>query len=94
METSVFRKESFASEDTIWEIGKNVAGRSRGKNPKAKADFVSKIVRELNLDVVPETSTHKLHAAIIHWPEEKDSQMFLAKELAKNASTTLNNSAF
>ena len=83
-ETSVFRSSFMASNDEIWAIGDKFAGLDR-RRVKARGILIAESVREETLDVIPETSSHDLHADIIDWPAEKSEQMVVAKELARQA---------
>ncbi len=84
-ETSVFQVSNI-SEDEIWDIGVEHVGENMDPSLKARADILSGIVREIGLEIVPETSKHILHANITNWPTEKEDQLELAIDLAQ-AST-------
>ena len=81
-ETSVFRTSFLDVDKTeLWKIADKYAGLEKRKT-LARGFFSGKMVREKNpLDAVPEPSKHPLHAALINWPNERDSQILLAKEL-------------
>jgi len=87
-ETSVFRIASLANKD-IWNIGDKFVAKPRGRSIKSRADITVKAiqsVKDKELKVVSETSTHPLHANIVGWPADESAQQMLAVELA-NEST-------
>ncbi len=85
LETSIFRTSTLKQDKEIWALGDAFAGLKR-KPPKAIAVLTAKQIRnKQRLDVIPETSTHPLHAVIVNWPEAKDGQMEICKELNKEA---------
>ena len=84
-ETSVFRSSFINSNDEVWAIGDKFAGLDR-ERVQAKGILIAKSVRKENLEVVPETSSHDLHADIIHWPAEKPDRILMAKKLVKHSS--------
>lgn len=85
LETSIFRTSTVDQDKKIWELGDSFAGLNR-KAVKAMAVLQAKQIRnKQGLDVIPETSTHPLHAVIINWPKAKDGQIEICKELKKEA---------
>ncbi len=85
LETSIFRTSTLKQDKEIWELGDDFAGLQR-KPPKAIAVLQAEQIRnKQKLDVIPETSTHPLHAVIVNWPEAKDRQIEICKELKKEA---------
>lgn len=85
LETSFFRTSTVSKDKEIWELGDRFAGLKQ-KPTKGIAILEAKQVRnKQSLDVVPETSMHPLHAVIVNWPEAKDGQIEICKELKKEA---------
>ncbi len=83
LETSIFRTSTLKQDKEIWESGDAFAGLKR-KPPKAIAVLQAEQIRnKQKLDVIPETSSHPLHAVIVNWPEAKDGQIEICKELKK-----------
>lgn len=87
LETSVFRI-SRLTEAEIWDLG--VKEVSRGKRAfHCRADLeVQEIEQVWPLSVIPEKTTHPLHAIIINWPPSKDEQKLLALQLEQIAKVT------
>lgn len=90
-ETSVFRI-SYLSELEIWELGNNQVASLRKRRIKARADVEVGTIENIgtekgfaDLTVVPETSTHHLHANIVGWPEDESALQMVAVELANKA---------
>jgi hypothetical protein len=67
-------------EEAIWKIGLTAVQSERGL--KARADFLAAVAYDVGLQVIPETSTHELHANITPWPEDEIERRSLATELA------------
>ena len=85
LETSIFRTSTISQDKKIWELGDTFAGVEQTP-VKAIAVLQAKQIRnKQNLDVIPETSTHLLHAVIVNWPEAKEGQIEICKELKKEA---------
>lgn len=80
-EISVYRISSLIEEDSkVWEIGKKYV-----KGPReiiARADFLADIVYEHNLEVVPDTQVHELHANIKPIPLDKENRDVILRTLA------------
>lgn len=94
-ETSVYRI-SHISDGEVWDLGNDQVAAIRGRTIKARADIkveaVESIGAELGfaeLTVVPETSTHHLHANIVGWPESDSAVQMIAVELANMAEVYL-----
>lgn len=89
-ETSVFRtcvpKLCKLTDHQIWNIGINHVAVLSKRDLKARADFDAKCVNEHEIiSVMPETSTHHLHANLINWPNEKHERMKIALMLVDNS---------
>ncbi len=76
---SVYRISTL-DDEAIWEIGLTEVQRAQGL--KARADLLAKVVFDIGLEVVPETSTHALHANITPWSDDEVERKSLATELA------------
>jgi hypothetical protein len=90
-ETSVFRV-SRLSDAEVWGLGNNHVARLRNRTIKARADIKVQMVESVgaekghaSLTVVPETSTHLLHANIVGWPEDESAVQMIAVTLADKA---------
>lgn len=90
-ETSVFRISNL-SELEIWELGNNQVASLRKRRIKARADIEVSTIETIGMEkgfagltVVPETSTHHLHANIVGWPEDESALQMVAVELANKA---------
>lgn len=90
-ETSVFRIARL-NDAEIWSLGNEQVARLRGRTIKARADITIQKVESVGVEkgytkltVVPETSTHPLHANIVGWPEEESAIQMIAVELANHA---------
>ena len=76
---SVFRISSL-SESEVWAIGReNVQGE---RTLRARADLSAEVVDENNLEVIPDTNAHELHANITSFPTDKSARDRIARKLA------------
>jgi hypothetical protein len=81
---SVYRTDGL-TEIRIWDIGKNIQ-QHRNQNLIGRVDFIKKAISAINkihgtnLDIVPETSEHSLHADITNWPESENLYLAVKKE--------------
>ena len=76
---SVFRISSL-SESEVWAIGReNVQGE---RTLRARADLSAEVVDENNLEVIPDTNAHELHANITPFPTDKSARDRIARKLA------------
>lgn len=94
-ETSVFRIARL-SDVEVWSLGNEQVAKPRGRTIKARADITIQKVESVGVEtghtkltVVPETSTHLLHANIVGWPEEESAIQMIAVELANQAKLNL-----
>ena len=76
---SVYQTSALADE-AIWEIGSAYVQKER--QLKARADLFAQVVFDVGLDIVPETSDHRLHANITPWPDDEVERRSIATELA------------
>jgi len=91
LERSVIRTTSL--NDTpgeIWKLGMDIGD---GRKTVARGIVTAKDIRSIEpLEVVPETTVHRLHANIINWPDEKEDRMDLAKEINKKSRLDIRSS--
>ena len=87
-EVSVYRTLNL-SEKEIWDIGHEYVAKPSNRNLYARGDITASAIRKTNLDIVPETNPHPLHANIVNWPLEKDGQKMLAVEIANTAKLAM-----
>jgi hypothetical protein len=80
LETSAFGIDDLA-EYEVWQIGDDVAGKSRGLASLARADFDAKSVAEVKLTVHSDPASHPRHVVLRGWPQEKDQQKSIAFDL-------------
>jgi hypothetical protein len=73
----------------IWQVGDEVVGRPRGKNPLARADFEAISLIGLNLSIEADAEVHPRHANVCGWPKEKDEQKALALDLCAQSKLRL-----
>lgn len=83
LQTSVFRTSGLLDSE-IWKI----ADKYTTRNFKGRADVSVTGVESVNL-MVERDDCPPRHANIIGWPKERDSQIAIARELAKLASLAL-----
>jgi len=90
LETSVYRTSYCKDEIEAWSIGDDYAGSPKAE-AKAMAVTDAKTIRsgELSLEVESSKEPHDLHADIINWPKEKDTQIETAKLLKKKITLKL-----
>ena len=79
-EISVYRISSL-SDSEVWEIGREYV-ETKDRNIKARADLVAARVYENNLEVIPDTQPHELHANITPFPADKRARQNIARKLA------------
>lgn len=79
---SVFRIKDLVS-DSIWELGKEI-GALRGKPLLARADMISQIVIDAQLNIEVDDNPPR-HASIVSWPEDESAIKQRALELAEKA---------
>lgn len=73
-------------EKPIWDIGySEVHNPEEGRTLRARGDLYAQDARDLDLDVVPETSTHERHANIEGFPKDEVERKNFAIELARVA---------
>jgi len=80
LETSVFRVKELTNDEN-WNIGDWVAKR-RKPSLKARADLEVRLVTQIGLSVVPETSQHYRHADIADWKDDELENLNFQAELA------------
>ena len=90
-ETSVFRVSQL-SDAEVWKLGNDHVAKLRNRTIKARADIKVQVVESVGVEqghvslaVVPEISTHLLHANIVGWPEEESAVQIIAVALADKA---------
>jgi hypothetical protein len=81
-ETSVCRTVGLTVAQ-IWDIGKDLIGRPRGKHPIGRGDFDAQNARDRGLDVVAEKKSFEHHALLIKWPADKEDKKAIALELSR-----------
>ena len=84
-ECSVFGIQNL-SDRRIWKLGNSIIKK---KSLKARAEVLSKYVKEVGLTLVKDNNP-KRHANIIGWPATKPEQNFYAIKLARKAKLILN----
>ena len=73
------------SEEELWAIGQDVAN-SRSTTLYGRADILTMIVRQQNLDVIPkQVKGNPNHANVVNWPNNKPLQKIIAQKLAADA---------
>lgn len=77
---SVYRISSL-SDTEVWEIGQEYV-EIGDRRIKARAEFLAKYVYDIDLDVVPDTQPHELHANITPFPPSKSERQSIARRLA------------
>jgi hypothetical protein len=70
--------------DEIWQVGDEVAGRSRGPS-LARADVSATSVNEIGLSIQMDPAPHPRHANICGCPVDKDEMKAIALELCARA---------
>lgn len=88
VELSVYRISRLL-EDKIWKIGRKMVAQPQNKTIEGRADFLAARAIENKLSIIPERKTHKLHANIVDWPENKAKQKLIAAKLADEAELKL-----
>lgn len=73
------------AEPDIWQIGDAVAGQPRGKPAVARADFKAVAALNLDLTIIPDTTTHSRHVDLCGWPPTKDEQKAVALDLCNES---------
>lgn len=77
------------SEDRIWAIGSDVAGKT-GKKLYARADVPAGAVLDQQLQIHPAPfEGNPNHANIAGWPADKPSQMSIAQKIAASAGKAI-----
>lgn len=76
---SVFRIDGLKN-STIWGLGDEFVG-----NVIARGDLYARDYLAEELEIQPTMEPHPLHANVMGWPEEKQKQNFIAKNLASRA---------
>ena len=79
-EISVYRISSL-SDSEVWEIGREYV-ETKDRRIKARADFLAEHVYKNNLEVIPDTQPHELHANITPFPADKKARQNIARKLA------------
>ena len=79
-EISVYRISSLSDRE-IWEIGREYV-ETKDRRIKARADFLAARVYENNLEVIPDTQPHELHANITPFPTDRSARQNIARKLA------------
>jgi hypothetical protein len=87
-ETSVYRISEL-SEEEIWEIGQENVAKPSNRTLYARGDTPANVILKTGLTLVPETTSHPLHANIVKWPSDKDEQKMLALEIVNEAVLAL-----
>ena len=77
---SVFHISSL-SESEVWEIGRRHVETEK-RRLKARADLLTGDVYESNLEVIPDTQPHELHANITPFPADRKERDRIARKLA------------
>ena len=80
-EISIYRISTLIEEENkVWEIGRKYV---QGEHEiKARADFLAKVVYENDLEVIPDTQVHELHANITPLPVDREERDEILRELA------------
>ena len=76
---SVYRTSTL-DDEAIWEIG--LTNVQKERRLKARANLLAKVVFDIGLEVVSETSSHELHANITPWPDDEVERKSIATELS------------
>jgi hypothetical protein len=82
-ETSILRTDGL-QELVIWDLGTDM-GAVRRQTLYARGDTTAQVVYDAGLEIDPDNVPER-HATIRAWPEEKDAQLELARELARNST--------
>lgn len=77
---SVYRISSL-TDCEVWAIGREYV-QTEERRIKARADFLAVQVYENDLNVVPDTQPHELHANITQFPPSKSERQSIARKLA------------
>ena len=77
IQTSVKSAINFSINE-IWDIGQKYVAKPTNRTLHAKGEFKAKVIRNVGLDVVPDTAPHPRHANIVNWPSGKSEQQMLA----------------
>jgi hypothetical protein len=77
---SVYRISGL-SDSGVWEIGREYVQR-KDRTIKARANLSAEAVYANNLEVVPDTLPHELHANIRPFPADRRARDRIAKQLA------------
>ena len=81
LRTSVYRVDGLDGSEVL----QLASETSRKESFKGHGRFLAAAVRSVSpLDVVPETTHHRLHADIVGWPGEREKRIELAQMLAVN----------
>jgi hypothetical protein len=86
--TSVYRISKL-EEQEIWDIGIEYVSKERNMPLLARGDILAAVVLDNSLGIVPDTAKHPKHANIIDWPDNKEEQMLIAKQLEPHAKLIL-----
>jgi len=84
-ETSVYRISNIPEKE-IWDIGREYVAEPSKRTLYAKGDTTAALITKTGLEIVPETTSHPLHANILNWPTEKHEQKMVAVEIANEAT--------
>ncbi|MCE2441242.1 MAG: hypothetical protein J4F39_17695 [Candidatus Latescibacteria bacterium] len=77
---SVYRISTLADGE-VWAIGREYVETEK-RRIKARADFLAQQVYENDLNVIPDTQPHELHANITPFPANKSERQSIARKLA------------
>ena len=69
------------SESEVWEIGRRHVETEK-RRLKARADLFASDIYENNLEIIPDTQPHELHANITPFPPDRKERDRLARKLA------------
>ena len=87
-ETSVYRISNIPEKE-IWDIGREYVAEPSKRTLYARGDTTAALITKTGLEIVPETTSHPLHANIVNWPTEKHEQKMVAVEIANEATLVL-----
>jgi len=72
-------------EDSVWQIGDEVAGGPRAKRCLARAELTRRDIAEAGLHFDDDPGSHSRHVDVCGWPTEKDEIKSVALELCGRA---------
>lgn len=84
--SSVYRSRNLSAKE-IWDIGVEFVEKKRRDSKKilARADVQASVIYKQNIDIIPDTNPHILHANLTDWPPEKSERILISLQLAQES---------